>query len=77
MGYADDVLLSENRTMTGGGQHLLIECPRCGEQDQRSVGTNTCGLCECEFFVACNGSAYAPRKRRRSDGECGKSDGTV
>lgn len=28
-----------------------IECPRCGEADERSIGLNKCGLCECEFSV--------------------------
>lgn len=40
-----------------------IECPRCNEADERSVGMNRCGLCECEFFVASNGAVYAPRRR--------------
>jgi hypothetical protein len=41
----------------------VVECPRCNETDERAIGMNRCGLCECEFFVACNGSAYAPAKR--------------
>lgn len=44
---------------------MLIECPKCNEADERPVGMNRCGLCECEFFVASNGSAYAPAKRPR------------
>lgn len=31
-----------------------IECPRCGEADQRADGVNVCGLCECRFFVQPN-----------------------
>lgn len=45
---------------------MLIECPKCGEADKRAIGMNKCGLCECEFFVASNGSAYAPAKRERA-----------
>lgn len=44
---------------------MLIECPRCDEADERHVGMNKCPLCECEFFVACNGAAYSPRKKIR------------
>jgi hypothetical protein len=28
-----------------------IECPRCGEADDRHEGINICGLCECRFAV--------------------------
>lgn len=28
-----------------------IECPRCGEADERAWGVNRCGLCECQFLV--------------------------
>lgn len=30
---------------------IIIDCPRCGEGDERSIGLNRCGLCECEFTV--------------------------
>lgn len=43
--------------------NFTIECMRCGEADDRAIGTNKCGLCELEFFVSCNGAAYAPAKR--------------
>jgi len=33
----------------------IAECPRCDEGDERSIGRNRCGLCECEFFVARDG----------------------
>lgn len=42
---------------------LTLECPRCDETDVCSIGMNKCGLCDCEFFVSCNGSYYAPAKR--------------
>lgn len=29
-----------------------INCPRCGECDDRSLGANVCGLCECRFVVS-------------------------
>ena len=40
------------------------ECPRCGESDDRSVGLNICGLCECRFVVGPSGSVqpFAYRK---------------
>jgi hypothetical protein len=33
----------------------IIECPRCGEGDERAIGRNTCGLCECLFLVTPSG----------------------
>jgi hypothetical protein len=33
----------------------LIECPRCNEADERSLGFNRCGLCECTFVVGSTG----------------------
>ena len=31
-------------------QHI-VDCPRCGEGDERSIGVNVCGLCECRFSI--------------------------
>jgi hypothetical protein len=28
-----------------------IDCPNCGECDDRNLGENRCGLCECRFVV--------------------------
>jgi late competence protein required for DNA uptake (superfamily II DNA/RNA helicase) len=44
-------------------QGPLIECPRCGEADERNEGTNQCGLCECRFFVQ--------RQKRRTSSTSG------
>jgi hypothetical protein len=32
-----------------------MDCPRCGEGDNRHFGMNRCGLCECEFFISTDG----------------------
>lgn len=50
---------------------MLIECPRCGEADERSIGKNRCGLCECEFFVGGpkSGKDYVPAEYRRQEVE--------
>lgn len=29
----------------------IVDCPKCGEGDERAVGLNVCGLCECRFYV--------------------------
>jgi len=29
----------------------IIDCPRCDEGDERSIGLNVCGLCGCRFTV--------------------------
>jgi hypothetical protein len=42
-----------------------IECPRCGEADERPQGFNKCGLCECEFVVLPGGRIVGPQVRPR------------
>ena len=34
---------------------MLMCCPRCDETDERHVGINRCGLCDCEFIVGRKG----------------------
>lgn len=36
------------------------DCPGCGEGDERPLGPNKCGLCECEFIV----TRYGTKVRR-------------
>jgi hypothetical protein len=45
----------------------LIECPRCGEADERSAGTNRCGLCECEFRVTWWAAMGVPKTKEEGD----------
>jgi len=33
-------------------EYGIIDCPNCNEGDDRSLGMNVCGLCECRFVVA-------------------------
>jgi hypothetical protein len=42
-----------------------IDCPRCGEGDERPLGLNVCGLCECRFVVRANGELFVPSMSRR------------
>lgn len=43
----------------------IVDCPRCGEGDDRSIGMNRCGLCEYEFFVTREGVVFVDRAARQ------------
>lgn len=32
-------------------EYGFIDCPNCNEGDERNLGLNVCGLCECRFVV--------------------------
>lgn len=44
---------------------IIVECPRCNEADERSLGENRCGLCECRFVVRVGGQVFSPEHSRR------------
>lgn len=45
----------------------IVDCPKCGEGDERPLGPVVCGLCECRFIVTKYGTKVDRAFYRRSE----------
>lgn len=43
--------MAKNRLRYRAAEYGHIDCPNCGECDDRHLGENRCGLCECRFAI--------------------------
>jgi hypothetical protein len=43
----------------------IVDCPGCGEGDERHFGINVCGLCECRFWVRAGRPVFVPATAKR------------
>ena len=43
--------MTKRRFKRRAAEYGEIDCPNCGECDDRNLGENRCGLCECRFVI--------------------------
>jgi hypothetical protein len=43
--------MTKRRFKFRAAEYGHIDCPNCGECDDRNLGENRCGLCECRFVI--------------------------
>lgn len=43
--------MAKRRHKFRAAEYGHIDCPNCGECDDRNLGVNRCGLCECQFAI--------------------------